>query len=243
MTSTGRRGYVGVDRRWLADKALSDSALRLMLWLESHTHEYLRDLNKQRVAKEIGWSRERVNRTISDLEELGLVSTEQIDRPLGGTRTEITLDLDEWSRTGASRRDTAVSHDETRAVSHDETRTTSTLSVVGTHSQEPPNPPLFFEFWERYPRKVGRAAAIKAWCKLTPDAWAKALEVIDLHTQMWAAEGRGLDTIPHASTWLNGERWEDEVAFVAPRNTNTKAARSKAAIQRATIHEPKALWS
>ena len=70
--------------------------LHLMLWLESHSDEYLARLDVKRSAKELGWSRSRVIRAVTDLEELGLISTEQV--PFGqGTRTRFTLHLDEWS--------------------------------------------------------------------------------------------------------------------------------------------------
>ena len=75
MTSTGRRGYVTADRRWLADERLTDSGLRLMLWLDSHSDEYLTALHVKRTAEEIGWSRDRVTRTLTGLEELGLITT------------------------------------------------------------------------------------------------------------------------------------------------------------------------
>ena len=35
-------------------------------------------------------------------------------------------------------------------------------------------------------------------------------------TEQWQNER----FIPHASTWLNGERWEDEISTVSKNNTN-----------------------
>lgn len=72
---------------------------------------------------------------------------------------------------------------------------------------------LFATFWKLYPHKVGKAAAEKAWHKLdlTHDLFTLITE--GLATQVVSAawtkdEGQ---FIPHASTWLNGKRWEDEV--------------------------------
>jgi hypothetical protein len=104
MTSTGRRGFVGVERAWLANPDLSDSGLRLMLWLDSHTHEYLRDLGVKRVAAEIGWSRNRVKRTLDELVDLGLVSVQQVPHTDGiNTRTLVTLHHEVWSEGGPRR--------------------------------------------------------------------------------------------------------------------------------------------
>jgi hypothetical protein len=80
--------------------------LHLMLWLASHSDEYLARLDIKRSASELGWSRSRVIRAVAELEELGLISTEQV--PYGqGTRTRFTLHLDEWSDPDrVSKRDT-----------------------------------------------------------------------------------------------------------------------------------------
>lgn len=71
-------------------------------------------------------------------------------------------------------------------------------------------PERFARFWKAYPRGENKQAAIRAWDKLQADAellekmsmgLARALESPD-----WK---RGIG-IPHASTWLNQRRWEDE---------------------------------
>lgn len=77
----------------------------------------------------------------------------------------------------------------------------------------------FDDFWKLYPRKVSKREAAKAWERLGPDQRQRALDVIPAHTTMWIKEGRGTATIPHASTWLNQWRFDDEINFVAPRST------------------------
>lgn len=71
----------------------------------------------------------------------------------------------------------------------------------------------FDSFWKLYPRKVGKVKAEKAWAKLKVDAdlfnrigialaaWSKSHD--------WTKDGG--QYIPHAATWLNGKRWEDEL--------------------------------
>lgn len=71
----------------------------------------------------------------------------------------------------------------------------------------------FDSFWNLYPRKIGKKMALKAWNKIQPDEklWEKIQKAITLQIQMdqWKKDkGR---FIPHASTWLNQERWDDEV--------------------------------
>ena len=68
----------------------------------------------------------------------------------------------------------------------------------------------FEKFWEVYPKKINKARALKAWIKQRPDLKV-CLESLktNMRSEQWARDdGR---FIPHASTWLNGEQWEDSV--------------------------------
>ena len=67
----------------------------------------------------------------------------------------------------------------------------------------------FEKFWNLYLRKVGKDAALKAFKKLTESEMTLAIEKIPLHAASW--KKRDKEHIPHASTWLNGRRWEDEI--------------------------------
>ena len=81
---------------------------------------------------------------------------------------------------------------------------------------------MFDEFWSLYPRKVNKANARKAWEKLTAEQQLMAAKVIDLHCQYWKAKETELEFIPHASSWLNGERYEDEIIIEPRREKNDK---------------------
>jgi hypothetical protein len=76
--------------------------------------------------------------------------------------------------------------------------------------------PLFEEFWTAYPRHEGRQAAVRAFAKIDPDAaqLAAMLDAVARQRDRGCLEprftGDGRSTIPHAATWLNGRRWEDE---------------------------------
>lgn len=76
----------------------------------------------------------------------------------------------------------------------------------------------FDTFWERYPRKVSKQQARKAWQALSAGERSLAYAVIEDHVALWWREGRGLSTVPHASTWLNQQRFHDELRYVAPRD-------------------------
>jgi hypothetical protein len=91
----------------------------------------------------------------------------------------------------------------------------------------------FAKFWASYPRKVGKAAAEKAWRRLKPtaDLLAKILPalVTAKTTPGWTKDGGQF--IPHASTWLNGKRWEDEIRTI-PGKTAAVIPDAKAQLQR-----------
>lgn len=62
-------------------------------------------------------------------------------------------------------------------------------------------------FWAHYPKRVAKKDAEKAWKKLTSEQKQKAMEALPKHVEFWAES----EFIPHPATWLNGERWEDEL--------------------------------
>lgn len=70
----------------------------------------------------------------------------------------------------------------------------------------------FQRFWIPYPRKNGKADAVKAWAKLKPSDELLDQMLEALKTQKQSREWIKDDGqyIPYASTWLNGRRWEDE---------------------------------
>lgn len=94
--------------------------------------------------------------------------------------------------------------------------------------------PLFDRFWAAYPLKAGKAAAAQAFAKLAADEplLARLLAALEwqVKSERWTKEaGR---YIPHASTWINGRRWEDEPprAAAAPaKETIAEMARRVAA--------------
>lgn len=67
----------------------------------------------------------------------------------------------------------------------------------------------FNEFWKHYPRKIAKANAEKAWLRIKPDD--KLTKKIILAINKQGLRNREIQFVPHPATWLNGQRWEDEV--------------------------------
>jgi hypothetical protein len=67
----------------------------------------------------------------------------------------------------------------------------------------------FLDFWEWYPKKVGKDAAYKAWIKLKPDYDLVVNALLwQRETRQWQAEDGKY--IPNPATYLNQGRWKDE---------------------------------
>lgn len=74
----------------------------------------------------------------------------------------------------------------------------------------------FFEsFWAMYPRKISKLKSKEKYLKIlksnkTPEKiHITILEGLKRHLPIW--EKTETKFIPHATTWLNGERWNDDV--------------------------------
>lgn len=72
----------------------------------------------------------------------------------------------------------------------------------------------FDAFWSAYPKKAAKDDARKAFEKRKPDAamLAQMLEAIAVQSASADWQKDGGKFVPHPATWLNGARWEDEVA-------------------------------
>ena len=84
----------------------------------------------------------------------------------------------------------------------------------------------FEKFWQAYPRHTDKQRAVKAWGKIRPDdaLLDRMLAAIAQQKQsdQWTRDGGAY--IPHPSTWLTQERWQDELPKAVPRQGKTVSA-------------------
>ena len=82
----------------------------------------------------------------------------------------------------------------------------------GDKSNDPMDDPLFEEFWNEYGYKVKRKTAERAWNKLHVSDHPGLFDAIMAGLARAKASRQWQDGYaPHPSTWLNGERWKDEI--------------------------------
>jgi len=81
-------------------------------------------------------------------------------------------------------------------------------------------PPLESEkfniFWEEYPRKIARKTAESYWMKANIDEklFEKIMKSLEAQkkSRQWKSENGKY--IPHPATWINQERWNDEIQSI-----------------------------
>ncbi len=111
--------------------------------------------------------------------------------------------------------------DDPRITESDNQDPTTLYSLVVGSSSSPrstlrkeqdPDSDSFARFWQRYPNRKAKAAAMKAWRHVAPNAELLTAIHAALDWQIkqpgWLKD-RG-QFVPMASTYLNGRRWEDE---------------------------------
>jgi len=102
----------------------------------------------------------------------------------------------------------------------------NTLTDSGASAPDRPDEPKklslqdtrFDEFWNAYPKRIGKGAAIKAWSKIKPtdELHQRMLAAIATakRSAQWTRDGGQF--IPNPATWLNQTRWEDEPTSATP---------------------------
>ncbi len=91
-----------------------------------------------------------------------------------------------------------------------------TLETPAIKLVKPPVDEWFAEFWAFYWRKVDRANALKAFKKVAVNEESKDRIIAAVKAQTPQYTMRESDKRPHAATWLNGRRYEDDPEVYQP---------------------------
>jgi DNA-binding transcriptional regulator YhcF (GntR family) len=77
----------------------------------------------------------------------------------------------------------------------------------------PMDSPLFLAFWQAYPRRIGKGAARTAFARSLGFADGNKIVQAAIAYAAHCTEAKiEQKFIPHPTTWLNAERWEDDLA-------------------------------
>lgn len=71
----------------------------------------------------------------------------------------------------------------------------------------------FEDFWELYPKKVSKKKSMDIYEKIvvSKDIEEKVMEGLSRYIKKWKGEATDIKYIPNPTTWLNQERWDDDV--------------------------------
>ena len=105
--------------------------------------------------------------------------------------------------------DTVSLTDDTQVSSTDDHISNSNINKSIQSNEEG----FFNIFWSKYPKKISKKVAYTVWLKIKPnkslfDKIINALERVK-NSKQWSKDNGQF--IPHASTWLNQERWDDDI--------------------------------
>ena len=203
---------------------LKPAAKIVLYWLADHHNESTGACfpSLKTLAKECEMDVASIKRHLANLEASGLIQRTQRQRENGSqTSTQYTLHLLEPSAQNAP----APSAKCATPLAQNDPPHNLGIYNLGNEPNISCAMDGFAEFWQRYPRRIGKAAARKAY--------AKALKVgthddimFGLSQQMPSLASREQQYIPHPSTWLNQERWNDDADHNAQINpTHARADR------------------
>ena len=216
---------------WAVKQDVPNSGAKLvLLLLANHTNGHTGQCNPSQslLAKECCMGLSTLRRHLADLEESGFISVvhqyaENMKRP-----NQYIVNFQGSPQESMEEQNRANDHPNRRYPSSEsevplppnrmiETGSTN-RNINNTVCQQ--GNPLFDVFWRAYPRKVGPAAAKKAFAKLkvTEELLSKMLHAIEVQKR-YTWKDKDPQYIPHPSSWLNGERWEDEIQAVSSQKS------------------------
>lgn len=111
----------------------------------------------------------------------------------------------------------AALHNTTQPTQHDQHNQQDETDVSESDGDAPKRSRLderFDRFWSAYPNKVGKGAARRIFDRLKPDDAMVDRMIAAIEAQRGSAQWTkdNGQFIPHPSTWLNREGWEDQPA-------------------------------
>ena len=171
----------------------------------------------KRLAELSEMSRRSVEGHLETLEKLGLITRTQQFRDTGGksTNSYILALAGTYENISDAQNLRMVceksAHGDTQNLRMNNPVSNNLGKETNTSSSDDDGVDYYFDqLWTLYPRKIGKGQARKAF-----KAASKKIDFYDLLPKLMdfvnTLEGKDKQYMPHLATWLNGERWTDEV--------------------------------
>jgi|GEM_PF-1769645 len=85
----------------------------------------------------------------------------------------------------------------------------------------------FEKFWSVYPLKVGKKKAEEKYLTLVKKGFCEKEIITGAENFLGWAKRNEVELLPHATTWLNGERWNDELVDRPKKQINSAIVNNK----------------
>ena len=155
------------------------------------------------LSRHTGLARETVNRHVKKLEQLGILKIRRRSKEGVSLPNHYLLNL-----RGVVTENHRGSDSESHGVVTEDHTEPSGSTVSKPNGQTAPD--RFREFWEAYPKKRDRKKARDAWKRKRLDSRADQI-IADVKRRVRNDDQWLKGYVPHATTYINGERWEDEI--------------------------------
>lgn len=206
MNYTNADSYFAIIPEWVLYANISSNAIRLYCVLRRRADKESGRCypSRKTLAKEMGnISTRTLDRAIEELIEIGALKV--LHRMNG---EEYTSNLYTVISARPIRTDALGSDTDALGSATNGEQTIVIKPETSNHSHLKDIPNEFDEFWQAYPRKIQKKDAKKAF--------EKAILITDLQTILAGVERlkrttSDLQFCPYPATWLNGERWADEL--------------------------------
>ena len=189
--------FTQIPNAWLRDPRLALRSKGLLAQLLSHTEGW--SVTIQSLARENGCGRDAIRASVRELEAAGYLTRRQ-DRTEGGEFAEIVWETSE-PMTAAPLPDNPMTVNPTLK------KTNLKKTKVKKHERDVIEA-AFEQFWDKYPRKVGKQAARRSFEKAAQNDLSSIL--IGLDKLLSDPNLPPTQFIPYPATWLNREGWSDD---------------------------------
>jgi len=191
----------------MKQKNLKPATKVVLYWIADHYNDDTTACfpSQTRLANLCEMTRASVNHHINILKQQNILKTTQRHRPDGGKSTlgyELLLENDDVNLLNKVCKKNLQG--DVKKLDNNNLINGNLVKLTNRYDEYD-----FTDFWEMYPKKVGKGAArtsfIKALKKVPYDTIKKALANFIEKT-----DGQDKQFIPNPTTWLNQERWDDE---------------------------------
>lgn len=217
---------------------------------DDKTHTTL--VGQETVAAMVGMSVRSVNRAVGVLDSLGILTREPRRRSDGYRSSDATtINLTYAPESHVTDDHATEGHVTESPISHDTVSDLTRPSVMAIdviqidQSEDQPDntaialiPPMAFErFWEVWPRKDGRKAALTAWNaairRASPELIVERAAAYAQHPHRPPKQ-----YVPHGATWLRGDRWTDPLPEAPEAEHSKPSPTDRARAILALVPEP-----